>query len=67
MSENGAELTPDKPAEDPQDAVSEDVDAMDVDHEVDHEDRDQDRAQFEGEKSTLREATQIMMMMRGTP
>ena len=69
MSEKGAEPTPtdNQPADN---SHSDHADAMEVDHnndceidcevhdcEVDHEDCGQDRAQFEGEKSTLREAT----------
>lgn len=50
MSEKGVELTPtdDQLADD---SHSNHADTMDVDH-----DNNQDRAQFEGEKSTLREA-----------
>ena len=58
VSEKGAEPTPidDQPADD---SHGDQADAMDVDHdrEIDREDRDQDKAQLEGEKSTLREAT----------
>ena len=69
MSEKGAEPTPtdNQPADN---SHSDHVDAMEVDHDDDHEidcevhdcevdceDHGQDRAQFEGEKSTLREAT----------
>ena len=51
VSEKGAEPTPtdDQPAND--DSHGDQADAMEVDH-----DSDQDEAQFEGEKSTLREA-----------
>ena len=47
--------TPYEPANDPQDTNVEDIDAMEVDH--DNGDNDQDEAQLEGEKRTLREAT----------
>ena len=65
--DNGAEQTPDEPADDPHGDNTEDVDAMEVDHDHDDDDGKKDtlqkafpeqpsRAQLEGEKKTLKKA-----------
>ena len=66
--DNRAEQTPDESADDPHGDNTEDVDAMEVDHDHDDDDGKKDtlqktfpeqpsRAQLEGEKETLKEAT----------